>query len=57
MLNSLNINFSGIEAFEHLFSVKFYEKRDQDEISWTILKIIPLTALDGEHNKEQHSDR
>ena len=37
--NSLNINFTGIHALEHLFSVKFYEKWDQDEISRTILKI------------------
>ena len=26
MPNSLNINFTGIYAFEHLFSIKFYEK-------------------------------
>ena len=37
--NSLNINFTGIHAFEYLFSVKLYEKWDQDEISRTILKI------------------
>ena len=38
MHNSLNINFTGIHALEYLFSVKFYEKWDRDEISRTILK-------------------
>ena len=42
MRNSLNINFTGIHALEHLFSVKFNEKWDQDEISRTILKILLL---------------
>ena len=37
--NSLNINFTGIHVFDNLISVKLYEKRDQDEISRTILKI------------------
>ena len=40
--NSININFTGIHAFEYLFSVKLYEKIDQDEISGTILKILLL---------------
>ena len=35
--NSLNINFTGIHDFDYLFSVKSYEKRDQDEISTTTL--------------------
>ena len=38
--NSLNINFTGIHVFDYLFSVKLYEKWDQDEISRTILKIL-----------------
>ena len=38
MRNLLNIHFIGIHALGNLFSVKFYEKRDQDEISRTILK-------------------
>ena len=37
--DSLSIHFTGIHALGNLFSVKFYEKRDQDEISRTILKL------------------
>ena len=33
--NSVNINFTGVQAFEYLFSVKLYEKCDI-EISRTI---------------------
>ena len=40
--NSLNIDFTGIHALEHLFSIKFYERWDQDEMSRTILKIWVL---------------
>ena len=39
MRNSLNIHFKGIHALGTLFSVSFYEIRDQDEISRTILKM------------------
>ena len=42
MLNSLNIHFTGIHALGNLFSVTFYEKRDQDEISTIILKFSLL---------------
>ena len=38
MLNSLNIHFTSIHALGNLFSVNFYEKRDQNEISRTTLK-------------------
>ena len=38
--NSLYINFTGIHALEYLFSVKLYEKWDEDEISRKILKIL-----------------
>ena len=40
--NSLNIDFTGIHALEHLFSIKFYEKWDQIEISTIILKFSLL---------------
>ena len=39
MQNSLNINFTGIHAFETLFSVKLYEISAQGENSRTNLKI------------------
>ena len=39
MPNSLNIHLTGIHALGNLFSVNFYEKRGQYEISRTILKI------------------
>ena len=42
MLNSLNIHFTGIHALGILFSLTFYEKRDQDEISTIILKFSLL---------------
>ena len=35
---SLNIHFKGIHALGIFFSVNFYEKRDQNEISTTTLK-------------------
>ena len=38
MRNSLNIHFKGIHALGIFFSVNFYEKRDQNEISTTTLK-------------------
>ena len=38
MHNSLNIHFKGIHALGIFFSVNFYEKRDQNEISTTTLK-------------------
>ena len=37
MRNSLNIHFTGKHALGDLFSVIFYEKRNQDEISRPIL--------------------
>ena len=37
--NSLNIDFTGMHALEHLFSIRFCEKLDKDEISRRILKI------------------
>ena len=37
--NSLIIDFIGIHALKHLFSIKFYEKLDQYEISRSILNI------------------
>ena len=37
MFNSLNIHFKGIHALGNLFSLTFYEKRDQNEISTIIL--------------------
>ena len=40
---SLKIHFTGIHDFKKLFSAKLYEKLDQDEISRTVLKILPLT--------------
>ena len=40
MQNLLNINFTGIHVFDYLFSVKLYEKWNQDDISRTILKIL-----------------
>ena len=40
--NSLNIDFTGIHALEHLFSIKIYEQRDQYEIFRTILKFWVL---------------
>ena len=40
MCNSLNIDFTGIHALGNLFSVNFYEKQDQNEISRTILKFL-----------------
>ena len=43
--NSLNINFTGINAFEYSFSVKLYEKLDQNEISSTILKFWFVMTL------------
>ena len=46
MLNSLNIHFTGIHALGNLFSVTFYEIRDQDEISTIILK-FSLLMLDS----------
>ena len=39
MRNSLNIHFKGIHALGNLFSVNFYEKRGQNEICMTNLKI------------------
>ena len=44
MRNSLNIRFTDIHALGNLFSVNFYEKRGQDEISRTILKIRLLNG-------------
>ena len=38
------INFTGIHVFNYLFSIKSSLKRYQDEISRTILKILPLRA-------------
>ena len=35
---SLNIHLKGIHALANLFSVKFYKKRDQNEICRTTLK-------------------
>ena len=40
--NSLNIDFTGIHALEHLFSIKIYEQRDQYEIFRTIFKFWVL---------------
>ena len=40
--NSLNIDFTGIHALEHLFSIKIYEQLDQYEIFRTILKFWVL---------------
>ena len=45
--NSLYINFTGIHAFEYLFSVKIYEKRDQDEIS-RLYRYFHLIRLDDQ---------
>ena len=42
MLNSLNIHFTDIHALRNLFSITFYEKQDQDEISTMILKFSLL---------------
>ena len=42
--NTLNIHFIGINALGNLFSVNFYEKGGQDEISRTILKIRLLNG-------------
>ena len=36
--NSLNIYSTGIHVIDYLFSVKFYKKLDQDDISRAILK-------------------
>ena len=44
MPNSLNIHLTGIHALGNLFSVNFYEKRGQDEISRTIFKIRLLNG-------------
>ena len=44
--NSLNIHFTGIHALGNLFSLTFYEKRDQNEISTIILK-FSLLMLDS----------
>ena len=45
MQNSLNINFTGIHAFEYLFSVELYEKLDQDEISWMFFWLKMATVI------------
>ena len=42
MPNSLNIHLTGIHALGNLFSISFYEIRDQDEISRTILEMWVL---------------
>ena len=49
MRNSLNIHFTGIYALGNLFSVTFYEKRDQDEISIMNLKFSLLIKLHTEY--------
>ena len=41
MPNSLNIHSTGIHALGNSFSVKFYKKRDQNEISRQTLKFGP----------------
>ena len=46
MFNSLNIHFKGIHAFGNLFSLTFYEIRDQNEIS-TIILDFSLLMLDS----------
>ena len=46
MFTSLNIHFKGIHAFGNLFSLTFYEKRDQNEIS-TIILDFSLLMLDS----------
>ena len=59
---SLNIHFKGIHALGIFFSVNFYEKRDQNEISTTTLKfglsmeVTLVTPLWGAINVDAASD-